>query len=227
MMDANGDNVRQVTAAGHADSNPSVTADGLRHLVFQSNRSGRLQIWRADIDGGNARQLTQGGGNTQPHVSPDGRWVLYISSRDGVNGLWRISTGGGNPVRLTDKPTSWPRVSPDRHPGGVWLHCGARVRATATCRAGHRWHGTGEAVQCHQARQLSQWHSLDSRRCRGDIPRLGRRHLAAADLRRRAATLAGLPQEKLFTYGWSPDGQRFAFTRGTESRDVILLTNFR
>ena len=37
----------------------------------------------------------------------------------------------------------------------------------------------------------------------------------------------GLPQEKLFTYGWSPDGQRFAFTRGTERRDVVLLTNFR
>ena len=27
-----------------------------------------MRIWRADIDGGNAQQLTQGGGNTQPHV---------------------------------------------------------------------------------------------------------------------------------------------------------------
>ena len=27
--------------------------------------------------------------------------------------------------------------------------------------------------------------------------------------------LKGLPQEKLYTYGWSPDGQRFAFTLAT------------
>ena len=226
MMDANGDNARQLTAAGYADSNPSVTADG-RYLVFQSNRSGRDEIWRADIDGGNARQLTQGGGNTQPHVSPDGRWVLYISSRDGLNGLWRISIGGGDPVRLTDKPTSWPRISPD----GTQVACGYvaeresgqqrlavmaidgtgpvklfDVTRLANFRNGIRWTPDGVAVT------YRDW-----------ADGIWRQPLSGGEPQR----VPGLPQEKLFTYGWSPDGQRFAFTRGTERRNAVLLTNFR
>ena len=39
--------------------------------------------------------------------------------------------------------------------------------------------------------------------------------------------LEGLPQEKLFGYGWSPDGKLFAFTRGSDSRDVILISNIK
>jgi hypothetical protein len=39
--------------------------------------------------------------------------------------------------------------------------------------------------------------------------------------------LAGLPEEKLFAYAWSPDGKQFAFTRGTETRDLVLMRNFR
>jgi hypothetical protein len=35
--------------------------------------------------------------------------------------------------------------------------------------------------------------------------------------------LSGLPQEKLFAYSWSQDGKQFAFVRGIEVRDVVLL----
>jgi Tol biopolymer transport system component len=35
--------------------------------------------------------------------------------------------------------------------------------------------------------------------------------------------LEGLPQEKLYTYGWSRDGKLFAFTRGTELQDIVLI----
>jgi len=35
--------------------------------------------------------------------------------------------------------------------------------------------------------------------------------------------LAGLPEEKLFAFGWSLDRRQFAFTRGSEIRDVILI----
>ena len=39
--------------------------------------------------------------------------------------------------------------------------------------------------------------------------------------------LPGLPEEKLFAYDWSPDGKQFAFTRGAETRDVVLMRNLR
>ena len=35
--------------------------------------------------------------------------------------------------------------------------------------------------------------------------------------------LAGLPQEKMFGHGWSRDGRLFAFVRGVQIRDVVLI----
>ncbi|MBC7898879.1 MAG: PD40 domain-containing protein, partial [Saprospiraceae bacterium] len=39
--------------------------------------------------------------------------------------------------------------------------------------------------------------------------------------------IEGLPEEKLYHYDWSPDGKQFAFTRGREVRDAVLITDFR
>jgi hypothetical protein len=39
--------------------------------------------------------------------------------------------------------------------------------------------------------------------------------------------IAGLPEEKLYTYAWSRDGQQFAFVRGAELRDVILVRDMK
>ena len=39
--------------------------------------------------------------------------------------------------------------------------------------------------------------------------------------------LKGLPTEKLYAYDWSPDGKYLAFTRGVESRDVVMISDFR
>ncbi len=226
-MDSDGGNARQLTSSGYADINPSLTADG-RHLVFQSNRGGSYDIWRTDTDGGNPQQLTRGGGNKEPHVSPDGRWVVYVSSRDGLSSLWRVSVDGGEPVRLTDKPSEWPRISPD----GKFIACGYvsdadslegwqiavfsveggppvklfNVPKLATFRTGIRWTQDGAALTY-----------------RDSTNGIWRQPLSGGEPQR----LPGLPTEKLFTHGWSRDGQQFAFTRGTESRDVVLIRDFR
>ena len=35
--------------------------------------------------------------------------------------------------------------------------------------------------------------------------------------------LKDLPEEKLYSYSWSPDGKQLAFVRGSEIGDVVLL----
>jgi len=58
----------QLTHDGGRNDYPSWSPDG-RHLVFQSNRSGTLQIWSMLADGTKVQQLTFTGHNTQPNWS--------------------------------------------------------------------------------------------------------------------------------------------------------------
>jgi len=58
----------QLTHDGGRNDFPSWSPDG-RHMVFQSNRSGSLQIWTMLADGSKLQQLTFTGRNTQPNWS--------------------------------------------------------------------------------------------------------------------------------------------------------------
>jgi dipeptidyl aminopeptidase/acylaminoacyl peptidase len=71
-------------------------------LLFTSTASGLPQIWIADGDGSNERQLTtMVGPSSTPSVSPDGRWIYFSSiARDGVS-LFRIAPDGSGLMQLT------------------------------------------------------------------------------------------------------------------------------
>lgn len=113
-MAADGTSQKQLTPfyKDSSDAQVSVTADN-RYIVFDSNRSGTSEIWRANRDGSDLKPLTSGGGNMQPTLSPDGRWVIYVSLRKGKYGLRRISIDGSEPIELTAEKSYWPAVSPD------------------------------------------------------------------------------------------------------------------
>jgi TolB protein len=58
----------QLTHDGGRNDFPSWAPDG-RHIVFQSNRSGSLQIWTMLADGTNQKQVTTSGANSEPDWS--------------------------------------------------------------------------------------------------------------------------------------------------------------
>jgi Concanavalin A-like lectin/glucanases superfamily/WD40-like Beta Propeller Repeat len=51
-------------------------------LVWESNRSGRWRLWTQRLDGSGLRQLSPEEGDRIhccPHISPDGRWIAWLS----------------------------------------------------------------------------------------------------------------------------------------------------
>jgi Tol biopolymer transport system component/tRNA A-37 threonylcarbamoyl transferase component Bud32 len=101
----------RVVAAREVDTdNVEWSADG-RFLFFTGRpRAGRSdsQIWVADLQTGSARALLTGEFNqSSPRLSPDGRWLAYVSDESGraevfvrsypdLDRKWQVSTGGGS-----------------------------------------------------------------------------------------------------------------------------------
>lgn len=105
---------KQLTSDASAEISPKLSADE-RFLIFMSNRTGQMEVWRSDANGTNTKQLTTNGNVKDSIISPDGKAVFYLvqDSESEIKTLWRISINGENPTKLTNQATRSPRISPD------------------------------------------------------------------------------------------------------------------
>jgi Tol biopolymer transport system component/DNA-binding winged helix-turn-helix (wHTH) protein len=215
IMNGDGTKSKQLIPSGGVNAYQSTTADG-HTMVFHSNRSGHFAVWRSDLDGANMTQVTGDGTAAQPYISADGKYIIYISNYDGGGALWRMPTGGGEPTRLTEASAGWAEISPDSKMvvcqmnsklAILSLETGEVLKSfdfphMANPRLGIRWTADSKAVA------YRDW-----------INGIWKQELDGGPPKR----LEGLPEEKLFGFGWSPDGKLFAYSRGATSRDIVLI----
>ena len=96
------------------------TADYLRLFHARAVRPAKVELWIADADGGNARQITRlGGANFAPYFHPDGKRLIFSSNfenpRSGKFDLFLINTDGSGLEKVTthEEFDSFPMFSPD------------------------------------------------------------------------------------------------------------------
>lgn len=84
------------------ETNPKVSPDGTR-IAFESNRSGPMEVWAANVDGTNLTQITNiGHANTgSPAWSPDGSRIAFDSRSGGAPRIYVVSASGGKLEPLT------------------------------------------------------------------------------------------------------------------------------
>jgi Tol biopolymer transport system component len=69
---------------GHVDG-PEYSPDG-KYIYYNANPTGTMQIWRMKPDGSDKEQLTfDEYNNWFPHISPDGKWIAFISFSMDIN----------------------------------------------------------------------------------------------------------------------------------------------
>ena len=107
-----------VTEGPFRDRQPVYSPDG-RWILFTSNRSGNLDVWRRDRTTGEIRRLTDHEAEDwDPALSPDGRQLLFSSNRSGRYQIWIAESDGSSPTRVTDFENAQnPTMSPD----GAWI----------------------------------------------------------------------------------------------------------
>lgn len=131
------------------DGNPDISPDGTR-VVFQSDRSGPLEIWSTDASGNEAVALTSfGTGHTgTPRWSPDGKQVAFDSNVSGLFQIYVMPVEGGRPRQLTtggllNAIPSWSR-------DGKWIYFSS-LRETGSARIWKVPSGGGVPIQVTQA----------------------------------------------------------------------------
>lgn len=78
-------------------SDPTISSDGSR-IAF----TWRDDIWTASVKGGIiARLTTDPGRDSEPHFSPDGSRIAYVSNRTGSNQIYVVNATGGVPTQVT------------------------------------------------------------------------------------------------------------------------------
>ena len=196
---------------------------GDRYLVFDSYNGSKLQLMRSDSDGSNAVKLSDDVAASQ--CSPDGMWLIY-QSREKIYRL--LIDGGAAPVEIasasggadtvisadgkfvaftyqegTPVPQSKAAIIPAQ--GGPTLHVFTLPTGVGTLR----WSPDGKAL-----------HYLLTR---NGATNVWEQSLSGGNPRQFTHFTSGL----IFDFSWSRDGKQLLLSKGDQSSDVVLITNFR
>jgi TolB protein len=88
-------------------------------ILYTVSSSGLSDIFIVSPDGSNQRQLTSNTAlNVLPTVTPDGKFIVFVSTRTGVPHLWRMDSDGNNQKQLTNGIAE---ISPAISPDGRWI----------------------------------------------------------------------------------------------------------
>jgi Tol biopolymer transport system component len=224
---------------------PSVCGDG-RYIVYASFREEKRGIWRMDADGANPILIADETIAQGPQCSPDGKWVVYLQGssqtpvrvpitgeklpevlvQDSVAESFTSFSNIENSVAISPDGKliaylTWPNVRTENQaspsaskPNQVKVipfEGGSPMYQFdwPASASDPRWAPTGDAIEYGVTRN--------------GVSNIWRQKLKGGPPKQITNFTSGL----IFYFDWSRDGKQLALTRGSQSSDVILITDFR
>ena len=155
----------------------------------------RRQLWRADLESGQALQLTyHEKSSSGADWSPDSQWISFASSRHGKSQLYVMSVRGGEARKVTDSKTGV---------GGYWWSPdGKSIAYTANDEKPKQ----DKAVE----KKYGKFEVIEEE---FDV-----RHLWLVDVQSgETRKLMGDQDKHVSNFRWSPDGSQIAFSANPDS----------
>ncbi|MEP6569039.1 MAG: hypothetical protein ABJC10_04625 [Acidobacteriota bacterium] len=228
-INADGSNNRRLTYDSgffpSASGAGSTSADGCL-VAFVSVRGGTRHIWRLDIDSGRQEQLTEGGGESYPSISPDGSWIVYTPLGEGRNTLRKVLVAGGPSVQLThDSIAIKPVISPD----SKLIACVFRRTEADKWRIAVLSSAGGQPLKVlalpFPYNQIIRWTAdcaaltyLDRR---DGVYNIWKQPLDAAV----PTQITNFTEDVIFSYDWLGVDRQLVVSRGAKTRDIVLIRN--
>jgi serine/threonine protein kinase len=202
----------------------AVCGDG-RILVFRQlarTTASSANLWRANLDGSDERQLTSGLSDRAPTCGKGGRWVYYVDVND--NGyLKRVSLDGGSPETVVNFSIGSFALSPD----------GKNVASLEVRELDHKLMLRMDSTEAHRM----VYHDIDQRALSSGLAfapdgqavvyvvrEKGIDNLWSQPLDGTASKqLTHFAKEKISRFLFSPDGSQIAIEREEKEGDVVLL----
>jgi Tol biopolymer transport system component len=142
---------RTLLASSGLDSSAQFSPDGA-HIVFVSDRSGALEIWKANADGSDPVQLTDSHGAPvgSPHWSPDSQQIVYDSVKAGYSAIYVMRADGSDShmVAAGHEDYMMPTWSHD----GRSIYFTVQERSEPQTKIRRQWLDSGRVVDVVQGR---------------------------------------------------------------------------
>jgi len=229
IMEADGNNRKQLTSNAGRNVGPVVSADG-QYIVFTSTRGGAAAVWRMNLDGSSPKQLSPGKGEWSSAISPDGKSVLYSTPGAAKPTVWKVSIDGSNPVELTSRAAFNPMFSPDgKQVAYIYAESydafappnriaiipaeGGDPSKTFSFREGSRtqtlaqWSPDGKAI--YYSSTLNNVTNIWSQPVDGGEPK----------------QITQFKDGLMNGFAWTRDGKTLVCTRGSSTRDAVLISD--
>jgi eukaryotic-like serine/threonine-protein kinase len=236
-VDPDGGNARDLSLSSSSFYWPATCGDSDYFVSGAHNASNGISIWRANLDGSNAKQLSTEPYGALPACTPDGKTVIYEEASDSPS-LMRVSIDGGTPTLIAKGPYGSPRVSPD----------GASVAAISvpdilkppklviigldSGETRSSYELPRETIYQGDGGHKLEW-TKDGRAViflvnKYETPALWAQPITATGTppmsAKRITTFS--PESTVYAFALSPDGKQIVFAQGRALTDAVLISHF-
>jgi len=231
IMDANGENVRQLTFDQFNHHTP-VACEGGRSVVYSTNFEGSWHLWKLDIQSGVSTKLTDGLGEIDARCPQTGDFVTYKRQEsDGTAHIWKTPLSGGSSIKVSDliavtgpisssdgRHLAFPAVQKDGTVAVVVLSAETRAQEAQVDIP------STLDTDSHTASWTPDGRSIAISDRRSGIPNLW---ALPVFVKSKPQQLTHFSSGTIWNFQWSPSGNQLAIARGSNDSDVVLLSNAR